>query len=84
MGTLLKSCVELFSIEEGKTAQQMAGCWDALLFSAKADDRAVAMLWLMRRLATCGMFLPPALEVDEIAAQLLDPEPVEPQGRAQQ
>ena len=42
------------------------------------------MLWLMRRLATCGMFLPPALEVDELAAQLLDPEPVEPQGRAQQ
>ena len=71
MGTLLKSCVELFSIEEGKTAQQMAGCWDALLFSAKADDRAVAMEWLMRRLAACAVHFPLAVDIDELRDQLL-------------
>ena len=71
MGTLLKSCVELFSIEEGKTAQQMAGCWDALLFSAKADDRAVAMEWLMRRLAAFAVHFPLAVDIDELRDQLL-------------
>jgi hypothetical protein len=78
METLPKSCVEMFSLEEGEQAFRLAGYWAALLSSDQEDDRSLAMLWLMRRLATCGMFLPPALEVDELAAQLLDPEPVGP------
>jgi len=71
MQTLSRSCVEMLSIEEGERAFRLAGEWAALLSSGQEDDRALAMLWLMRRLATFGVYFPCAVEVDGLADQVL-------------